>query len=53
MLALLALDEVEIPLSQTNFFPDLMHVYVFDEATEVIPALVHATPALTAAFVEI
>ena len=39
-----------MPLLQTNFFPDLTHVYVFDEANDVIPALVHVAPAFTAAF---
>jgi hypothetical protein len=41
------------PLFQTNFFPDLMHVYVLLEAVEVMPAFLHALPALTAAFAEI
>jgi hypothetical protein len=49
-MALLALDEEETPLSQTNFFPDLMHVYVLVETTDVMPALLQAPPALTAAF---
>ena len=34
---------------QTNFFPDLIHVYVLLDATEVSPALLHAPPALAAA----
>jgi hypothetical protein len=38
------------PLSQTSFLPDFMHVKVFPEVTEVIPALEHAPPALAAAF---
>ena len=48
-MALLALDEEETPLSQTNFFPDLMHVYVLVETTDVMPALLQAPPALAAA----
>jgi hypothetical protein len=39
-----------IPLSQTNFFPDLTHVYVLPDATVVIPALLHLAPDLAAAF---
>jgi hypothetical protein len=35
---------------QTNFLPDLTHVYVFPSATELIPTFVHAPPALAAAF---
>lgn len=50
LMALFALDEEETPLSQTNFLPDLMHVYVLLDATEVIPALLQALPALAAAF---
>jgi hypothetical protein len=38
------------PLFQTNFLPDLMHVKVLPDATEVIPALLHLAPALAAAF---
>jgi hypothetical protein len=38
------------PLFQTNFLPDLTHVNVLPDETEVIPALVHAPPTLTAAF---
>jgi hypothetical protein len=38
------------PLSQTNFFPDLMHVKVLPETTEVKPAVLQVDPALTAAF---
>ena len=37
------------PLSQTNFFPDLMQVKVLPDATDFAPALLHAAPALTAA----
>ena len=50
VLALLAFDEEETPLSQTNFLPDLIHVNVLPEATEVVPAFVQAPPDLTAAF---
>jgi hypothetical protein len=39
-----------IPLSQTSFLPDLMHVKVLPDATEVIPTLLHLAPALAAAF---
>jgi hypothetical protein len=39
------------PLFQTNFFPDLTHVNVLPDTTEVIPALLHFAPALAAAFV--
>jgi hypothetical protein len=38
------------PLFQTNFFPDLTHVKVFPEATDVIPIVLQPAPALTAAF---
>ena len=38
------------PLFQTNFLPDLTHVNVLPDATEVIPALLHLAPALAAAF---
>jgi hypothetical protein len=38
------------PLSQTNFFPDLIHVKVFPETIDLIPSFVHAPPALAAAF---
>ena len=37
------------PLSQTNFFPDLIHVKVLSETMEVKPAVLQAVPALTAA----
>jgi hypothetical protein len=30
--------------------PDLIHVNVFPDATELIPALLHLAPALAAAF---
>ena len=33
-----------------NFLPDLTHVNVLPDATEVIPALLHLAPALAAAF---
>jgi hypothetical protein len=39
-----------IPLSQTSFLPDLMHVKVLPDATEVIPTLLHLAPDLAAAF---
>jgi len=39
----------EVPVFQTNFFPDFMHVKVLPDTTDVLPALVHAPPALTAA----
>jgi hypothetical protein len=39
-----------IPLSQTSFLPDLIHVKVFPEAIDLIPAFLHASPALVAAF---
>jgi hypothetical protein len=38
------------PLSQTNFFPDLIHVKVFPETIDLIPSFVHAPPTLAAAF---
>jgi hypothetical protein len=38
-----------IPLSQTSFLPDLTHVNVLPDTTEVIPALLHFAPALAAA----
>jgi hypothetical protein len=45
------LDELTpIPLSQTNFFPDLIHVKVLPPTTEVVPSGLHEDPALTAAF---
>jgi hypothetical protein len=37
------------PLFQTNFFPDLTHVKVLPEATDVIPIVLQLDPALTAA----
>lgn len=39
----------EVPVFQTNFFPDFMHVKVLPDTTDVLPTLVHAPPALTAA----
>jgi len=45
-----ALVDLSTPLFQTNFLPDLIHVNVFPDATEVIPALEQDAPALTAAF---
>ena len=38
------------PLFQTNFLPDLMHVNVLLDTTDVIPTFLQAPPALTAAF---
>jgi hypothetical protein len=38
------------PLPQTNFFPDLIHVKVFPEVIDLIPAFAHTPPALAAAF---
>jgi len=38
----------EIPLFQTNFFPDLMQVKVLFPTTDLIPTLVHLAPALVA-----
>jgi hypothetical protein len=38
------------PLLQTNFLPDLTHVNVLPAVTKVIPALLHLSPALAAAF---
>jgi hypothetical protein len=40
---------ITTPLFQSNFFPDLIQVNVFPEATEVLPALGQEAPALTAA----
>jgi hypothetical protein len=34
------------PLSQTNFFPDLIHVKVLSETMEVEPAVLQAVPVL-------
>jgi hypothetical protein len=52
----LGVDEVVVvglttntPLSQTSFFPDLIHVKVLLEATDVTPAVEQVPPALTAA----
>ena len=39
-----------VPLSQTNFFPDLTQVKVFPLTTSTFPGLVHLAPALAAAF---
>ena len=38
------------PLFQTNFLPDLTHVNVLLDTTDVIPTFLQASPALTAAF---
>jgi hypothetical protein len=48
--AAIALADFVTPLSQINFLPDLMHVKVFPDESEVIPTLEQAPPALTAAF---
>jgi hypothetical protein len=48
--AAITLVDFVTPLFQTNFLPDLMHVYVLLETTDVMPALLQAPPALTAAF---
>ncbi len=40
----------DTPLSQINFFPDLMQVCVLPDTTDVIPALVHLVPDFTAAW---
>jgi hypothetical protein len=52
----LGVDEVVVvglttntPLSQTSFLPDLIHVKVLLEATDVLPAVEQVPPALTAA----
>ena len=37
---------IATPLSHTNFFPDLMHVYFFPADIAVDPALVQLAPAL-------
>jgi hypothetical protein len=41
------------PLFQTNFLPDLIHVNFLPTTTEVMPAFVHAAPALAVALLEI
>jgi hypothetical protein len=47
--AVIALVDFVTPLFQTNFLPDLMHVYVLLETTVVRPAFEHTPPALAAA----
>jgi hypothetical protein len=47
--AAITLVDFVTPLFQTNFLPDLMHVYVLLETTDVRPAFLQAPPALTAA----
>jgi hypothetical protein len=37
------------PLFQINFLPDFTHVKVLPDATDLTPALLHESPALTAA----
>jgi len=39
-------DAIATPLSHTNFFPDLIHVYFFPADVAVDPALVQLAPAL-------
>ena len=51
--AAIALADFVTPLSQINFFPDLMHVYVLLDTTDVRPAFEHTPPALVAALAEI
>jgi hypothetical protein len=47
--AAIALVDFVTPLFQINFFPDLMHVYVLLDTTDVMPALLQDAPALAAA----
>jgi hypothetical protein len=37
------------PLPQTNFFPDLIHVYFLPAAIEELPAFVHFIPVFASA----
>jgi hypothetical protein len=37
-----------LPLSQTNFLPDLIQVKVLFPTTDLLPTLVHLAPALVA-----
>jgi hypothetical protein len=37
---------IATPLSHTNFFPDLIHVYFFPADIAVIPTFVQLAPAL-------
>jgi hypothetical protein len=39
---------IAIPLFQTSFVPDLTHVNFLPDEIDVVPALVHLAPALTA-----
>ena len=39
---------IGVPLFQTNFFPDLVHVKILFEEIDVTPAFLQAAPALTA-----
>ena len=41
---------IATPLFQTNLLPDFMQVKVLLPITDLIPTLVHLSPALTAAF---
>ena len=43
-------DLIETPLLQTNFFPDLIQVYVLFPTTDLLLIFVHLAPAFTAAF---
>jgi hypothetical protein len=40
---------ITTPLFQINFFPDLVQVKVFPDATDLIPTVLQLDPALTAA----
>ena len=37
------------PLFQTNFFPDLIQVYLIPDDVLVLPSVLHVVPGLTAA----
>ena len=41
---------IDTPLFHTNFLPLFTHVYVLPALTLLIPALLHALPAFTAAY---
>jgi hypothetical protein len=41
--------DVELPLFQINFFPDLIHVKVFEPTTDSMPTFEHLAPGLAAA----
>jgi hypothetical protein len=38
-----------MPLFQTNFFPDLIQVYLIPDDVLVVPSVLHVVPGLTAA----